>query len=63
MRVAGDIEATWRGISPGRTARSAARYTSAAESFYRLPAAREPDPADPTLNLDSPKLPRGCPRR
>lgn len=61
--VAGDIEAylAWRfahHIQP----RSAARYTSTLKRFYRYLVRENLIAADPTLNLDSPKLPRALPK-
>jgi integrase/recombinase XerD len=43
-------------------ARSAARYTSSLKRFYRYLLRERVIDADPTLNLDSPKLPRALPK-
>jgi integrase/recombinase XerD len=43
-------------------ARSAARYTSSLKRFYRYLLRENLIAADPTLNLDSPKLPRALPK-
>ncbi|MFP5408422.1 MAG: site-specific tyrosine recombinase XerD [Gammaproteobacteria bacterium] len=61
--VAGDIEAylAWR-FSQRTQPRSAARYTSALKRFYRYLLRENLIAADPTLNLDSPKLPRALPK-
>ncbi|MDO9468054.1 MAG: site-specific tyrosine recombinase XerD, partial [Thiobacillus sp.] len=61
--VAGDIEAylAWR-FSQHTQPRSAARYTSALKRFYRYLLRENLIAADPTLNLDSPKLPRALPK-
>ena len=61
--VAGDIEAylAWR-FAHHAQPRSAARYTSAMKRFYRYLLRENLISADPTLNLDSPKLPRGLPK-
>ena len=61
--VAGDIEAylAWR-FAHRAQPRSAARYTSALKRFYRYLLRENLIPADPTLNLDSPKLPRALPK-
>ena len=60
--VAGDVEAYlgWRFARHVRP-RSAARYTSALKRFYRYLLRENLIAADPTLNLDSPKLPRSLP--
>jgi integrase/recombinase XerD len=42
--------------------RSAARYLSTLKRFYRWLARENKIPADPTLNLESPKLPRPLPK-
>ena len=42
--------------------RSAARYLSTLKRFYRWLARENKIPVDPTLNLDSPKLPRPLPK-
>jgi integrase/recombinase XerD len=61
--VAGDIEAylAWR-FARRAQPRSAARYTSALKRFYRYLLRENLIAADPTLNLDSPKLPRSLPK-
>jgi integrase/recombinase XerD len=61
--VAGDIEAylAWR-FAHRAQPRSAARYTSALKRFYRYLLRENLIAADPTLNLDSPKLPRSLPK-
>ena len=61
--VAGDIEAylAWR-FARRAQPRSAARYTSALKRFYRYLLRENLVAADPTLNLDSPKLPRALPK-
>ncbi|MDP1927466.1 MAG: site-specific tyrosine recombinase XerD [Thiobacillus sp.] len=61
--VAGDIEAylAWR-FARHAQARSAARYTSSLKRFYRYLLRESLIAADPTLNLDSPKLPRSLPK-
>ena len=61
--VAGDIEAylAWR-FSRRAQPRSAARYTSALKRFYRYLVRESLITADPTLNVDSPKLPRSLPK-
>jgi integrase/recombinase XerD len=61
--VAGDIEAylAWR-FARLTQPRSAARYTSALKRFYRYLLRENLIAADPTLNLDSPKLPRSLPK-
>lgn len=61
--VAGDIEAylAWR-FTHRTQPRSAARYTSALKRFYRYLVREKLIAADPTLNLDSPKLPRTLPK-
>ena len=60
--VTGDVEAYlgWRFARHVRP-RSAARYTSALKRFYRYLLRENLIAADPTLNLDSPKLPRSLP--
>lgn len=59
----GDIEAylTWRFARKTRP-RSAARYTSSLKRFYRYLLRENLVASDPTLNLDSPKLPRSLPK-
>jgi integrase/recombinase XerD len=61
--VAGDIEAylAWR-FACHTQPRSAARYTSALKRFFRYLLRENLIAADPTLNLDSPKLPRALPK-
>ena len=61
--VAGDIEAylAWRFAGHAQP-RSAARYTSSLKRFYRYLLRESLIAADPTLNLDSPKLPRSLPK-
>ncbi|MDP2109899.1 MAG: site-specific tyrosine recombinase XerD [Thiobacillus sp.] len=61
--VAGDIEAylAWRFAARAQP-RSAARYTSALKRFYRYLLRENLIAFDPTLNLDSPKLPRSLPK-
>jgi integrase/recombinase XerD len=61
--AAGDIEAylAWR-FSRHAQPRSAARYTSALKRFYRYLLRENLIGGDPTLNLDSPKLPRSLPK-
>jgi integrase/recombinase XerD len=61
--VAGDIEAylAWR-FAHRAQPRSAARYTSALKRFYRYLLRENLIAFDPTLNLDSPKLPRSLPK-
>jgi integrase/recombinase XerD len=61
--VAGDIEAylAWRFAGRAQP-RSAARYTSALKRFYRYLLRENLIALDPTLNLDSPKLPRSLPK-
>ncbi len=61
--VAGDLEAylAWR-FARRTQPRSAARYTSALKRFYRYLLRERLIAADPTLNLDSPKLPRALPK-
>jgi len=61
--VPGDIEAylAWR-FARRTQPRSAARYTSALKRFYRYLLRENLIAADPTLNLDSPKLPRSLPK-
>ena len=61
--VAGDVEAylAWR-FARHTQPRSAARYTSALKRFYRYLLREKLIAADPTLNLDSPKLPRALPK-
>ncbi len=59
----GDVEAylAWR-FARRTQPRSAARYTSALKRFYRYLLRERLIAADPTLNLDSPKLPRALPK-
>ncbi len=59
----GDVEAylAWR-FAHRAQPRSAARYTSALKRFYRYLLRENLVAADPTLNLDSPKLPRALPK-
>ena len=59
----GDIEAylAWR-FARRAQPRSAARYTSTLKRFYRYLLRENLIAADPTLNLDSPKLPRALPK-
>ncbi len=61
--VVGDVEAylAWR-FAQRTQPRSAARYTSALKRFYRYLLREKLIAADPTLNLDSPKLPRALPK-
>ncbi|MCD6705492.1 MAG: site-specific tyrosine recombinase XerD [Thiobacillus sp.] len=61
--AASDIEAylAWRFASRAQP-RSAARYTSALKRFYRYLLRENLIAFDPTLNLDSPKLPRSLPK-
>lgn len=61
--VTGDIEAylAWR-FTRRTQPRSAARYTSTLKRFYRYLLRENLIAADPTLNLDSPKLPRALPK-
>ena len=61
--VSADIEAylAWR-FSQHAQPRSAARYTSTLKRFYRYLLRENLITADPTLNLDSPKLPRSLPK-
>jgi integrase/recombinase XerD len=61
--VSGDVEAylAWRFAGHAQP-RSAARYTSALKRFYRFLLRENLIAADPTLNLDSPKLPRALPK-
>ena len=61
--AAGDIEGylAWRFAGHAQP-RSAARYTSALKRFYRYLLRENLIAADPTLNLDSPKLPRALPK-
>ena len=61
--VPGDVEAylAWR-FARRAQPRSAARYTSALKRFYRYLLRENLIAADPTLNLDSPKLPRALPK-
>lgn len=60
---AGDIEAwlAWR-FAQRTQPRSAARYTSALKRFYRFLLRERLIEADPTVNLDRPKLPRALPK-
>jgi integrase/recombinase XerD len=59
----GDIEAylAWR-FARKTQPRSAARYTSSLKRFYRHLLREALIASDPTLNLDSPKLPRSLPK-
>jgi integrase/recombinase XerD len=59
----GDVEA-WLAHRFAQQARprSAARYTSTLKRFYRYLLRENLIAADPTLNLDSPKLPRALPK-
>ena len=61
--LTGDVEAymAWRFAGHAQP-RSAARYTSALKRFYRYLLREKLIAADPTLNLDSPKLPRSLPK-
>ncbi|NDP47613.1 MAG: site-specific tyrosine recombinase XerD, partial [Sulfuriferula multivorans] len=61
--VPGDVEAylAWR-FNQHAQPRSAARYTSTLKRFYRYLLRENLIAADPTLNLDSPKLPRSLPK-
>jgi integrase/recombinase XerD len=61
--TSGDVEAylAWR-FAHHAQPRSAARYTSALRRFYRYLLRENLIGADPTLNLDSPKLPRALPK-
>ncbi len=61
--LASDIEAylAWR-FTHHTQPRSAARYTSALKRFYRYLLRENLIAIDPTLNLDSPKLPRSLPK-
>lgn len=61
--AADDLEAylAWR-FARRTQPRSAARYTSALKRFYRYLLRERLIIADPTLNLDSPKLPRALPK-
>jgi integrase/recombinase XerD len=61
--VSGDVQAylAWR-FARRTQPRSAARYTSALKRFYRYLLRENLITADPTLNLDSPKLPRTLPK-
>jgi integrase/recombinase XerD len=61
--VAGDVEAylAWC-FTQHAQPRSAARYTSALKRFYRYLLREKLIATDPTLNLDSPKLPRALPK-
>ena len=58
-----DLEAylAWR-FARRTQPRSAARYTSTLKRFYRYLLRERLIVADPTLNLDSPKLPRALPK-
>ena len=58
-----DLEAylAWR-FARRTQPRSAARYTSTLKRFYRYLLRERLIAADPTLNLDSPKLPRALPK-
>jgi integrase/recombinase XerD len=59
----GDIEAylAWR-FARKTQPRSAARYTSSLKRFYRYLLRENLITSDPTVNLDSPKLPRSLPK-
>ncbi len=59
----GDIEAylAWR-FARRTQPRSAARYTSSLKRFYRYLLRENLVTHDPTVNLDSPKLPRSLPK-
>lgn len=61
--ASGDVEAylAWR-FARHTQPRSAARYTSALKRFYRYLLRENRIASDPTLNLDSPKLPRALPK-
>jgi integrase/recombinase XerD len=61
--AAGDVQA-WLASRFAQHAqpRSAARYTSALKRFYRYLLRENLIATDPTLNLDSPKLPRALPK-
>jgi integrase/recombinase XerD len=61
--AAGDVEAylAWR-FSHRSQPRSAARYTSSLKRFYRYLLRENLVAIDPTLHLDSPKLPRALPK-
>ncbi len=61
--VPGDIEAylAWR-FAHHAQPRSAARYTSTLKRFYRYLLRENLIATDPTINLDSPKLPRSLPK-
>jgi len=61
--ASGDIEAylAWR-FARRTQARSAARYTSSLKRFYRYLLRENLITTDPTINLDSPKLPRALPK-
>jgi len=61
--AAGDVEA-WLAHRFAQRARprSAARYSSTLKRFYRYLLRENLIAADPTLNLDSPKLPRALPK-
>jgi integrase/recombinase XerD len=61
--ASGDVEAylAWR-FARHAQPRSAARYTSALKRFYRYLLRENLIASDPTLNLDSPKLPRALPK-
>ena len=60
---ASDLQA-WLAVCLGRrkSAKSAARYTSSLKRFYRFLAREGLVGADPTQNLDHPKLPRSLPK-
>jgi len=59
----GDIEAYLAWCFARKTRpRSAARYTSSLKRFYRHLLRESLIASDPTLNLDSPKLPRSLPK-
>ena len=63
VAVPGDIEAylAWRFANKIQP-RSAARYTSTLKRFYRYLVRENLIANDPTVNLDSPKLPRALPK-
>lgn len=61
--MAGDIEAYLAYRFAGHSQpRSAARYSSALKRFYRFLLRENLIAVDPTLHLDSPKLPRALPK-
>ena len=61
--IASDLQA-WLAVCLDRrkSAKSAARYTSSLKRFYRFLAREGVVGADPTQNLDHPKLPRSLPK-